>query len=175
MKHFIWSFFIFSLLACNSSTTKNFSENGKLAVESKDSYAEIPWVEISEVENLVKAKSKKILVDVYTPWCGPCKMMDRMTFTNQEIIDQIGKNFYAVKFNAEGQDTVVFQGKTYANPNFKTEIPPNRRNTRHELSPFFAVRGYPSLVIMDEKMNIIGKIVGFKQPNQLKAELAKYM
>lgn len=174
MRYLIWSLLIFSIFACNSST-QNLSENGKLAVESKDSYVEIPWVGIDEVESLVTAKSKKILVDVYTPWCGPCKMMDRMTFTDQEIINQIGKNFYAVKFNAESPDPIIFQGKEYANPNFRPEVPGNRRNATHQLSPFFAVRGYPSLVIMDDKMNIIGKIVGFKQPAQLKAELAKYM
>lgn len=163
----------FTFYGCSGSSVEE-TPAMKAALANTDTYAEIPWVEIDDVEYLVGKKSKKILVDVYTPWCGPCKMMDRMTFTDANIINQISKNFYAVKFNAEGPDPVTFQGKEYANPKFD----PNRtrgRNAVHELSPFFAVRGYPSLVIMDEKMNIVGKIVGFKQPAQLKVELEKYM
>jgi len=64
-------------------------------------------------------------------------------------------------------------GKEYANPKFK----PNKRgrNAPHQLSSFFAVRGYPSLVILDENMKIIDKIVGYKTPEQLKVALEKYL
>ena len=30
-------------------------------------------------------KTKKILVDVYTDWCGPCKLMDKKTFQNRDV------------------------------------------------------------------------------------------
>lgn len=137
------------------------------------SYEEIPWVSLSEVEGLVKKKPKKILVDVYTPWCGPCKMMDRNTFTDSEIINQVGKNFYAVKFNAEGPDNVKFQGKEYGNPNYDPARS-RTRNARHQLSSFFNVGGYPCLVILDENMRIVDKILGYKTPTQLGPELAKH-
>ncbi len=138
-----------------------------------DTYAEIPWVSISEVESLVKKNPKKILVDVYTPWCGPCKMMDRNTFTNEEIINQVGKNFYAVKFNAEGPDAVNFMGKEYGNPDYNPARA-KTRNGRHQLSSFFNVSGYPCLVILDENMRIVDKILGYKTPSQLAPELAKH-
>ena len=115
---------------------------------------------------------KKILVDVYTSWCGPCKMMDKNTFTDAMIIKQVSKNFHAVKFNAEGPDPIKFQGKEYSNPNYKPNV--RGRNGRHQLSSFFQVPGYPTLVVMDEKMQILGQIVGYKQPQQLSAELARY-
>jgi len=146
---------------------------GNSAPAEPANYSEIPWVSMSDVEGLVKKNPKKILVDVYTPWCGPCKMMDRNTFTDPDIINQVGKNFYAVKFNAEGPDNVKFMGKDYGNPNYDPARS-RTRNARHQLSSFFNVGGYPCLVILDENMRIVDKILGYKTPTQLSPELAKH-
>lgn len=170
MKNLLLIFFTFSLVACSSSSSKEATNS---EIKEPGNYTEIPWATMDNIESLVAKTPRKTIVDVYTPWCGPCKMMDRNTFTNQEIIDQIGKNFYAVKFNAEGPDPINFMGKDYANPRFQ----PNKRgrNSPHQLSGFFSVRGYPTLVVLDEKMQIIDKIVGYKTPEQLKIDLAKHM
>ena len=138
-----------------------------------ESYEEIPWVSISDVEQLVQKRPKKILVDVYTPWCGPCKMMDRNTFTNAEVINAIGKNFYPVKFNAEGPDEVNFLGRTYANPKYQPSRG-NGRNAKHQLTPYFGARGYPCLVILDENMQVVDRILGYKTPDQLLPALTKH-
>ena len=37
------------------------------------------------------------MMDVYTKWCGPCKMMMANTFTNANVIEYINANYYAVK------------------------------------------------------------------------------
>ena len=51
----------------------------------------------------LKAKrlNKILLVDVYTEWCGWCKVMDRETYKNVSIIKQLNKDFVCVKFNPE--------------------------------------------------------------------------
>ena len=41
-------------------------------------------------------------MDIYTDWCGPCKLMDKNTFQNPDVAQYLNNNFYAVKFNAEG-------------------------------------------------------------------------
>jgi len=156
------SLVVVSLFACGSTASE------------PDNYTEVPWVSISDVESKINKKSKKVIVDVYTEWCGPCKMMDRNTFTDPAVIDVLGKKFYPVKFNAEGPEAVKFKGQDYANANFNPNTPSNRRNSPHDLARFFAVRGYPSLVIMDENLNIVEKIVGYKTPAQLLPLLEKY-
>jgi len=133
----------------------------------------MPWTGLGEVENLMKSNPKKIIIDVYTPWCGPCKMMDRNTFSNPEIISLMGDNFYPVKFNAEGPDPITYMGKAYTNPQYD----PSRRgrNGRHQLANLFPVRGYPSFVVLDENFKIINTITGYRTPEQLKGELAQYV
>lgn len=174
MKNLIILFLAIGLFSCsNTSSPKTDTEvvENPTPVEPEN-YTEIAWKGMDNIEALAAKNPKKILVDVYTSWCGPCKMMDKNTFTDEMIIKQVSKNFHAVKFNAEGPDPIKFQGKEYANPNYKPNV--RGRNGRHQLSNFFQVPGYPTLVIMDENMKILGQIVGYKQPQQLSAELAKY-
>lgn len=136
--------------------------------------AEMPWVDLGNVESMVAKSPKKVLVDVYTSWCGPCKMMDRNTFSNKDIVDIVDKSFYPVKFNAEGGDPIKFKGKTHKNPKYDP-AKAKRRNSRHELASFFNVRGYPTLVVLNEKMEIVDKIVGYKTPQQLRVALQKHI
>ena len=64
---------------------------------------------------------------------GPCKLMDKKTFQNRDVAAYISEHYYAVKFNAEGQETSLF-GNTFTNPNYD----PNRkgRNQRTSLLNF---------------------------------------
>ena len=43
------------------------------------------------------------MVDFYTDWCIPCKQIDSETFTNEEVINKIEKNFIPIKINAESK------------------------------------------------------------------------
>ena len=77
----------------------------------------INWVTLEEAVKLQKQAPKKIMMDAYTNWCGPCKMLDRNTFQNKNVADYVNEHYYAVKFNAEGNETVNFNGKEFSNPN----------------------------------------------------------
>ena len=63
---------------------------------------QINWVTLEEAVALQKKEPKKIMMDVYTNWCGPCKMFDKNTFQNKDVADYVNEHYYAVKFNAEG-------------------------------------------------------------------------
>jgi len=136
--------------------------------------ASVSWVKIDKVEELVNKKPKKVIVDVYTDWCGPCKMLDKMTFKDPQVVKLMSDNFYSVKFNAEGPDPVKFKGKTYKNPKYNP-AKKRGRNGQHTLTPTFGIRGYPSIIILDENMNIIDKASGFLKPNQMMAFLNKHV
>ncbi len=116
-----------------------------------------------------KKSPKKIFIDAYTTWCGPCKMLDKNTFSNKDVVNYINKNYYAVKFNAEGNETINYLGKTFSNPNF--EANKRGRNSSHQLSGYFGIRAYPTLLYLDEKANLITPIPGYKTPSQLELYL----
>lgn len=134
---------------------------------------EINWVTLEEAVALQKKKPKKIMIDMYTVWCGPCKMLDRNTFKNKDVAKYVNKHFYAVKFNAEGNETVNFKDKTFTNPRYDA-AKASRRNSGHQLSAFFSVRAYPTLVFLDEKAEFIAPISRYKKPQQLELYLKMF-
>ena len=104
---------------------------------------------------------------------GLVKMLDRYTFHNKDVANYINEHFYAVKFNAEGNDTIQFKERTFTNPDYD----PRRAKTRnhpHELSRFFQINAYPSILFLDESGKKINKLVGFKTPQQLEFYLKMY-
>ena len=121
------------------------------------------------MEKVVNAEPKPILMDVYTSWCGPCKMMMAKTFTDKRVIDYVNKNFHAVKFNAEGPDPVTFKGKTFENPNYDP-AKARTRNGTHEFAAIAAANGrlaYPTLVYLDEELNVLAPVQGYMTPEQI--------
>lgn len=117
----------------------------------------IKWLSFQEMVVLHKAKPKKVLIDVYTDWCGYCKKMDADTYTNQEIIKYLNENYYIVKLNAEMKDTVLYDKYTFVNPN------PNQNRSTHQLaySLLDGKLGYPSTVFLDESMQRLTVAPGY--------------
>jgi len=130
---------------------------------------EINWLTFEEAVAAQTNEPRKIMVDTYTTWCGPCKLLDRYTFNNKDVVDYLNQNFYAVKFNAEGDEKVNFKEYTFTNPNFD----PTRkgRNSQHQLASYFRVRAFPTMLFLDEESNFLFPLEGYKTPQQLEIYL----
>ena len=131
---------------------------------------EINWVSLEEAIALQKKNPKKIIMDAYTKWCGPCKMLDRNTFKNSDVATYINEHYYAVKFDAEGNSTVTYKDKTFDNPNYDPARA-NKRNSTHRLTSYLKINAYPTLVFFDEEGGFITPIVGYQTPQQLELYL----
>ena len=121
----------------------------------------VKWYTIEEAFTLTKKEPRKILIDVYTDWCSWCKVMDSKTFSNELIADYLNSNFYPVKFNAEQKADVILNGKTYK---FIT----SGSRGYHELAAQLlnGKLGYPSVVFLDEKTNMIQPVQGYIQAKE---------
>ncbi len=134
---------------------------------------EINWVTLEQALELQKKTPKKIMVDMYTVWCGPCKMLDRNTFQNKDVAEYVNKNYYAVKFNAEGNEEVTFKGQKYTNPGYDP-AKAKRRNSSHQLARLFQINAYPTIVYLDEKGELIAPIKGYQSPGQIELYLKMF-
>lgn len=130
---------------------------------------EINWLTWEEVEEKMHEEPRKIIVDVYTEWCGWCKKMDASTFQNPQVVDYINKNYYAIRFDAEYEKPILLNGKEY---NFvKTG-----RKGYHELAAKI-LRGklsYPSIVFLDYNIKVIQPLAGYQDVKTMKMVLAYF-
>ncbi len=139
------------------------------AVPGPVTTAEIKWVSVSDLAALQAKEPRKVLIDVYTSWCGPCKMMYNNTFHDPAIVKYVNENYYAVKFNAEGNEVVNFKGYQWSNPGYDP-AKANSRNSTHDLTmaiaPVQTRIAYPTIVYLDEQLNILAPLQGYFPPAQ---------
>lgn len=154
----------------------------------------VNWISFEKAIELTRAKPKHIIIDIYTSWCGPCKMMSKNTFENPVIAKFINENYYAVKFNAETFDTVQFvmlmpdtirdkkknnvvkvgvkqQKVVYVNPS-----PVGTPRSPHQFANAIldGNLSYPSIVFLNEKVERIDIIKGYYPPNAFEP-IVKYI
>lgn len=127
---------------------------------------QVQWMTLEEALEKSKTEKRKIFIDVFTDWCGWCKRMDESTFVNPEVAQYLNDNYYAVKFNAEQQEDVIFNNKTY---HFKK----NGARGYHELAAEWLNNrlSFPTVVFLDESMNLIQPIPGYLEAPKLETIL----
>src|SRR5690606_10863875 len=124
---------------------------------------------MNEALEAQQKEPRKIFMDAYTTWCGPCKMLDRNTFSNKELAAYINENYYPVKFNAEGTEEINYKDMTFTNPAFD----PKRkgRNAAHQSSQAMQISGYPTLAFFDEQGGLVQLLTGYRTPEDLEVFL----
>jgi len=121
----------------------------------------VNWYSFEKAVKLNKENPKKILVDVYTDWCGWCKKMKKQTFNHPKIASYINKNFYAVRFNAETNKKVKFKDRTFS----KKE---NGGRRPHDLAIALlnGKMSYPSVAYLNGNNELITTVPGYFGPKE---------
>jgi len=134
-----------------------------LSVATVTVQAQINWMTFEEAVEASAKEPRKIIVDVYTEWCGWCKRMDATTFEDPAVIKAINANFYAVKLNAEQREVILFKGKEY-------KFQSGGRRGSHELAQLLLQgrMGYPTVVFLDNQADVIQPVPGYQEPEAMR-------
>ena len=111
----------------------------------------ITWHRFDEGVALARKENKKILIDVYTDWCGWCKKMDKEVYTDEKVGQVIASNFIAVKLDAESQKGASYGG-TLMN--------------EASVAGALGATGYPTTVFLDPEAKPITKIAGYMESKE---------
>lgn len=107
---------------------------------------ELDWMAFMPGMAAAKKSDKKLLVDVYTDWCGWCKRLDRDVYQNDKVSGYLKDHYVLVKLNAESSDTLRFKDKKY---------------TQIEFAQSFGITGYPSTIFFDAKGEPVNLVPGY--------------
>jgi len=112
-----------------------FSAYSLYPVETKS----IEWTPFTE-ESFVQSKeeNKKIILDFYADWCIPCKELDALTFSNENVIEA-SKEFATYKVD------------------MTKSLAPEVEKLRKE----FNIIGVPTVIIIDSEGDEVKRITGF--------------
>lgn len=118
--------------------------------------AKIEWLTVEQAFALNQTQPRKILIDVYTDWCGWCKVMDRETYTDPRVVEYINQHYYPVKFNAEQREDVTLDGQTF-------KFVAQGKGGVHEFAASLLNNqlSYPNTVFLDEKLQMIQPLPGY--------------
>lgn len=136
------------------------------AQQKEKDVAPLHWMSLAEAESAMQLENRPILIDLYTNWCSWCRVMDKKTYSNKNVIDYLQKKFYVVRINAETKETLIWQGKQYA------YSPENKINTiAIYLSGGNLV--FPTTVIIPDKKEEPQAIAGYFEPKDFEV-IVKY-
>ena len=146
--------FVIVTIFCCSLLCTSFANRHHVIAE-----AGIKWLTWDELQAAEKKEPRKVVVDVYTGWCGWCKRMDASTYKDQEIIKYVSENFYAVKFDAEMRQTIHFkeQDYSYVTDGMRGYNQLAAKILKNQMS-------YPTTVYLDENMEEIFPVPGYRDP-----------
>lgn len=95
-----------------------------------------------EIKAKALAENKMIFVDLFTTWCGPCKMLVKKTFPDAELGAYFNERFISASIDAEKGE-----GK--------------------KLAKAYTVTVYPTLLFLSANGDLVYKAMGFMPPKQL--------
>ena len=135
----------------------------------EESEGPVKWMSFEQAIEKSKTEKRKIFIDIYTDWCGWCKVMDKNTFSEAQVAKMLNEKFYAVKFDAEQTADVVFNGTTF-------KFVPSGNKGTHQLAMALLNNqlAYPSGVFLAEDFGMIAPLAGYKKPEEFHAYLVFY-
>ena len=76
--------------------------------------SEPDWVPFERALTLANELNKPILIDVWAPWCGWCKKMERDVYP--ELLDELDDTFILTRLNRDDNSTRLDFGKKSLTP-----------------------------------------------------------
>jgi thiol:disulfide interchange protein len=133
------SLLLFTLFAGSMMITAAAWNADDPDMETSIQFTDASW---NDILKKAKEENKVIFLDIYATWCGPCKLLKRTTFVNEEVGAFFNSNFINATFDGENGE-----GK--------------------ELARLYQIHAYPTMLFINPDGSVKKVAVGYHTSNQL--------
>lgn len=132
--------------------------NKEQSALAKVDKVDVDWMTLEEAVERAEVEKRPVFIDVYTDWCGWCKVMDRETFNDPIVAKLLNDKFYPVKFNAEQQDDITFKGHVF-------KFVRSGDRGYHQLAAALLNNqlSYPTVVFLNENFDMLQPLSGYRK------------
>jgi YHS domain-containing protein/thiol-disulfide isomerase/thioredoxin len=87
-----------------------------------------------------RQKRRPILVKITASWCGPCKQMHQLTFTDERVRHRLRRDFVLLELDADDHSQLVSE---------------------------FRVEAYPTTLVVSPELQVVRRMTGFQSAGDL--------
>lgn len=102
--------------------------------------------DLAAAQKEAKATSKLVMIDFKAEWCGPCKMLDRTTWSDEGVITSVKDKAVAVKIDVDENGTLASK---------------------------YSIRSLPTVVFVDADGNELSRFIGYRDAEGFLKEFSK--
>lgn len=131
--------------------------------------AQVQWLSFKELDSAIASKPKPVFIEIYTDWCTYCKKMEKEVFPEPAIAQILNDDFYAVRFNAESNEEVSFNGLNWQR---------SSSESFHSLALLFKSANVafapPMLIFLSPELELEEQVNAYQSRKMLLKKLRKY-
>jgi thioredoxin-related protein len=119
------------------------------------------WKTFEEAVTAAQANGKKVLIDIYAPWCGWCRKMQAEVYTLPAVLTYLDEHFEIGRVNIDEEgDTLQFRGYTLSSAMLARGLGASATPTTVFLEPEGEyITRLPGYVKSEDFMNVL-KFIG---------------
>jgi len=106
------------------------------------------YFDLGEAEAVAARTGKKIFVDFFATWCGPCKMLAHDVLDTDEFMNKMSKYFVFCRIDVDAQPNISQQ---------------------------YGIEAMPTQMVLDKTGNVLGKTVGYGGPDAFYQFINQYV
>lgn len=115
-------------------------------------HTELNWVGTDVLYDATLEKKYLSLLFVLVDWCGYCQQLKSKTLTDPEVIQRLGESFNVAQINAESSAATAYMDTIVT--------------CRYLADSVYAVRGYPTIILLDRSGALLETDPGYKDPER---------